>query len=165
MWDKPHILFQKNKWSYLTIFYGVLDSTQTIPDSVFDLCEGVFVGSLHQKSDWARVPTLLNERVLLLSLKTGLGEINIFNMNNSNRFHEYTEKKCEVLVSHWKIKAYTQKNTHQCVLVDQPSMSQTLRCEVINWIHGNATASEGEPAKGTTCCMNMSVLWCHFVEH
>lgn len=33
----------------LTVFYGVLDCPQTIPDSIFDLCEGVFVGSLHQQ--------------------------------------------------------------------------------------------------------------------
>lgn len=60
---------------YLTVFYGVLDCPQTIPYSIFDLCEGVFVGSLHQQGNGARVPTLLNECVLLLSLKTGLGAI------------------------------------------------------------------------------------------
>ncbi len=53
-----------------------------------------------------------------------------------------------------------QLNTHQCVFINQPSISQALRCEVINWIHGNATASEGEPAKGATHCINNSVLWC-----
>ena len=58
-----------------TVFDGVLDCPQTIPDGVFDLCEGVFVGALHQQGDGARVPTLLDERVLLLSLHTGLDVI------------------------------------------------------------------------------------------
>lgn len=43
----------------------------------------------------------------------------------------------------------TRISTHQCVFVNQTSISQAVRCEVINWIHGNATASEGEPGKGT----------------
>lgn len=42
------------------------------------------------------------------------------------------------------------KITHQCVLINQPSISQALGCEVINRIHGDATTSEGESAEGTT---------------
>ena len=60
----------------LTIFNGVLDCPQTIPDSIFDLCEGVFVGSLHQQGDGAGVATVLDECELLLSLQTGWGQIN-----------------------------------------------------------------------------------------
>lgn len=52
----------------LTIFNGVLDCTQTIPDGVFDLREGVLVGSFHQQGDRERVQTILNECVFLLSL-------------------------------------------------------------------------------------------------
>lgn len=48
--------------------------------------------------------------------------------------------------------------THQCVLINQTSISQAIGCEVINWIHGNATASESEPADGTTR-KNNSVLF------
>lgn len=48
--------------------------------------------------------------------------------------------------------------THQCVLINQTSISQAIGCEVINRIHGNATASESEPADGTTR-KNNSVLF------
>lgn len=48
--------------------------------------------------------------------------------------------------------------THQCVLINQTSISQAIGCEVINWIHGNTTASESEPADGTTR-KNNSVLF------
>lgn len=39
--------------------------------------------------------------------------------------------------------------THQCVFVHQPSVSQTLGCEVVNGIHGNAATSQGESTKRT----------------
>jgi hypothetical protein len=53
----------------LTVLDGVLDGAQPIPDSIFDLCEGVLVGPLHQQGHRARVTTLLHKRVLLLSLR------------------------------------------------------------------------------------------------
>lgn len=67
-----------------------------------------------------------------------------------NRYCEHRAKK----------RQSTQINTHQCVFINQPSMSQALKCEVINWVHGNATASEGEPVRGTIHCMyNSSLLF------
>lgn len=51
-----------------TIFDGVFDGSESISHGVFDLCQGVFVGSLHQQGHRARVTTLLNKRVFLLSL-------------------------------------------------------------------------------------------------
>lgn len=47
------------------------------------------------------------------------------------------------------------KSTHQRVLINQPSISQALGCEVINRIHGDATTSEGESAEGTTHACKM----------
>lgn len=51
-----------------TVLDGVLDSTQPISHGFFDLRQRVFVWSFDQQSHGAWVPTLLDERVLLLSL-------------------------------------------------------------------------------------------------
>lgn len=51
-----------------TIFNGVFDGPEPVSDRIFDLCERVLVGPFHQQGHGARVSTLLNERVLLLSL-------------------------------------------------------------------------------------------------
>lgn len=44
------------------------------------------------------------------------------------------------------------------MLINQPSFSQTLWCEVINRIHGDATTCEGKPAKRTTYLHKNTIL-------
>lgn len=43
--------------------------------------------------------------------------------------------------------------THQCVFIDQPSISQALGCEVINGIHGNAPTCQCESTENTEHCI------------
>ena len=51
-----------------TIFDSVFDSSQSIADGVFDLCDGVRVRSLDQQGDRHGVLAVFHKRVLLLSL-------------------------------------------------------------------------------------------------
>lgn len=51
-----------------TVFDGVLHRPQAVAHGVFYLSKGVFVGAFDQEGDGARVATLLDEGVLLLSL-------------------------------------------------------------------------------------------------
>lgn len=51
-----------------TVFNGVFDGSEAISHGVFDLSQGVLVGSFHQQGHGTRVPTILNEREFLLSL-------------------------------------------------------------------------------------------------
>lgn len=56
----------------LTILNGIFHSPQPIPDCILDLGERVLVGAPDEQGHRARVLTLLNEGVFLLSLwKTG----------------------------------------------------------------------------------------------